>query len=173
MSKYVKQLVTNTFKQRLDGVQYLMLVSLTGIDANKTNMIRANLAGKGISLKVVKNSLALRATEGTVLAAGFQDLRGATAVCWGATDVVSLAKEVVKLTTDKTLAGFEIKGAILDGEAVSKEQATEMSRWPTRQEQISLLIGQILGVGATLNGQLLAMGGALASQIAKKGEGDE
>ena len=61
----------------------------------------------------------------------------------------------------------------LTGEAVSKEQATEMSRWPTRQEQISLLIGQILGVGATLNGQLLAMGGALASQIAKKGEGDD
>lgn len=173
MSKYIKQLITDSVKHRLDNVQYLMLVNLTGIDANKTNMIRANLADKGIRLMVVKNSLARRATEGTILAAAFQDAQGACAICWGATDIVSLAKEIVKLTSDKTLTGFEIKGAVLDGEAMSKEQATEVSRWPTRQEQIALLLGQIVGVGATLNGQLLAMGGALASQIAKKGEGEE
>ena len=172
MSKFVKQLITDGVSKRLDGVQYLMLVGLTGIDANKNKNLRANLADKGISLMVVKNSLARRATEGTPLAPAFENMSGAYAICWGASDVVTLAKELVKLTRDKTLQGFEIKGAVMDGEALSSMQAMEVSKWPTREEQISLLMGQIVGVGAKLSGQLIAMGGALASQIAQLADKD-
>jgi len=170
MSKFVKQLVTNDISKRLDGVQYLMLVGLTGIDANKTVNLRATLASKGIDLLVIKNSLARRATEGTILAAAFQDMRGAYAVCWGATDIVSLAKELVKLTREKALQGFEIRGAVLDGEALGAVQAFDISKWPTREEQIAILLGQILGVGATLSGQFIAFGGKIASQIEKIAE---
>jgi len=170
MSKFVKQLVTNDLAKRLDGVQYLMLVGLTGIDANKTVQLRASLAEKGISLRVIKNSLAKRATEGTPLAPAFDDMTGAYAVCWGSSDIVALAKELVKLTKDRTLQGFEIRGAVLDGEALGAAQAMEVSKWPTREEQIAILLGQILGVGATLSGQFIAFGGKLASQIEKLAE---
>jgi len=173
MSKFVKQLVTNDIAKRLDGVQYLMLVGLTGIDANKTVNLRATLAAKGINLLVIKNSLAKRATEGTPLAPAFQDMAGAYALCWGATDIVTLAKELVKLTKEKTLQGFEIRGALLDGEALGAVQAVDISRWPTREEQIAILLGQILGVGATLSGQLIAFGGKIASQIEKIAEKEE
>jgi ribosomal protein L10 len=172
MSKFVKQLITDGVSKRLDNVQYLMLVSLTGINANKNKDLRANLAGKGINIMMVKNSLARRATEGTVLASVFKDLTGSNAICWGSSDVVSLAKEIVNLTKDKNLQGFEVKGAVMDGEALSSAQAVEVSKWPTREEQIALLLGQIIGVGAKLSGQLLAMGGALASQIQKIAEKD-
>ena len=167
MSKFVKQLITDGVAKRLDGVQYLMLVGLTGIDANRNRNLRAALADKGISLMVIKNSLARRATKGTPLASAFENMSGSYAICWGATDVVSLAKELVKLTKDKTLQGFEIKGGVMDGESLTSTQAIDVSRWPTREEQISLLMGQIVGVGAKLSGQLIAMGGALASQIAQ------
>ena len=173
MSKFVKQLVTNDIAKRLDGVQYLMLVGLTGIDANKTVNLRATLAAKGINLLVIKNSLAKRATEGTPLAPAFQDMAGAYALCWGATDIVTLAKELVKLTKEKTLQGFEIRGALLDGEALGAVQAVDISRWPTREEQIAILLGQILGVGAKLSGQLIAFGGKIASQIEKIAEKEE
>src|SRR5215469_15070030 len=105
MSKFVKQLVTKDIAKRLDGVQYLMLVGLTGINANKTVSLRAALADKGINLLVIKNSLARRATEGTPLAPGFEKMTGAYALCWGASDIVALAKELVKLTKDRTLQG--------------------------------------------------------------------
>ena len=170
MSKFVKQLVTNDIAKRLDGVQYLMLVGLTGIDANKTVNLRATLASKGISLLVIKNSLAKRATEGTPLAPVFQDMTGAYALCWGATDIVTLAKELVKLSKDRTLQGFEVRGALLDGEALGAAQAVDISRWPTREEQIAILLGQILGVGAKLSGQFIAFGGKIASQIEKIAE---
>jgi large subunit ribosomal protein L10 len=48
-----------------------------------------------------------------------------------------------------------------------------VSKWPSRQEQLSILSGQILGVGAKLSSQLLGAGGKLASQIKKKSEGAE
>ena len=46
----------------------------------------------------------------------------------------------------------------------------EVSKWPTRLEQLSLLMGQILSPGATLSSQLISAGGALASQIKQHGE---
>ena len=173
MSKFVKQLVTNDISKRLDGVQCLMLVGLTGINANKTVDLRATLADKGINLLVIKNSMARRATEGTVLAAAFQGLAGPCAVCWGASDIVSLAKELVKLTKDKNLQGFEIRGAVLDGEKLEAAQAIDVSKWPTREEQIAILLGQILGVGAKLSGQFISFGGKIASQIEKIAEKGE
>ena len=171
MSKFVKQLVSNDLAKRLDGVQYLMLVGLTGIDANKTVTLRANLAEKGINLRVIKNSMARRATKDTPLAPAFEQMTGAYAICWGASDIVALAKELVKLTKDRTMQGFEIRGAVLDGEAFGPAQAIEVSKWPTRQEQIAILLGQILGVGAKLSGQFIAFGGKLASQIEKIADG--
>ena len=170
MSKFVKQLVANDIAKRLDGITYLMLVGLTGIDANKTVNLRATLASKGINLLVIKNSLAKRAAEGTPLAPAFQNMTGAYALCWGASDIVTLAKELVKLTKDKTLQGFEIRGALLDGESLGAAQAIDISKWPTREEQIAILLGQILGVGAKLSGQLIAFGGKIASQIANIAE---
>jgi len=173
MSKFVKQLVTKEIAKRLDGVQYLMLVGLTGINANKTVDLRATLADKNINMMVVKNSMARRATEGTVLSAAFQGLTGPCAVCWGSSDVVSLAKELVKLTKDRTLQGFEIRGALLDEEFLETAQAIEVSKWPTREEQIAMVLGQILGVGAKLSGQFIAFGGKIASQIEKIAKGGE
>jgi large subunit ribosomal protein L10 len=48
-----------------------------------------------------------------------------------------------------------------------------VSKWPSRGEQLSMLVGQILGPGATLSAQLLSPGRKLASQIKKKGEGED
>jgi large subunit ribosomal protein L10 len=73
---------------------------------------------------------------------------------------------------DKALQGFEIRGAVLDGELLEAAQAIDVSKWPTREEQIAIVLGQILGVGAKLSGQFIAFGGKLASQIEKIAEGN-
>ncbi|MEM6330816.1 MAG: 50S ribosomal protein L10, partial [Planctomycetota bacterium] len=65
---------------------------------------------------------------------------------------------------------LETKGGVMDGAKLSPEDVKQVSKWPSRTEQLSLLVGQILSPGATLSGQLLGPGGALASQIKQKGE---
>ncbi len=122
---------------------------------------------------VVKNTLARRATEGTVLASAFDGSTGTSAVIWGDFDAPVLAKEIVRLQGLKELAPFEAKGGVVDGSKLSAAEVAKVAKWPTREEQLSLLIGQILSPGALLVSQLNSIGGALASQIKQHGEREE
>lgn len=171
MSKYVKELVSRDIKNRLTGVSDAILITTTGMDANTTNELRGKLAEKSIQFMVVKNTLGRMATQGSSLAKAFEGTAGQVAVCWGSSDFVNLAKEVVKLDKDSgKFDKFKATGGVLDGERLSAEQVLAASKWPTREEQISILVGQILSPGANLAGALLGPGGKLASQIEKKGK---
>jgi ribosomal protein L10 len=170
MSKLVKDLVTKDLRGQLDGVRDALLVNVVGLDAIRTTKLRRELRSKNIHLEVVKNSLARRAAEGTPLAPAFEGVSGTLAIVWGAEDIVSLAKEITKFTELKEFEGFQARGGAMDGAKLSSAEVKAVSKWPSRQEQLSLLLGQILSPGAVLAGQLIGMGGALASQIKQRVE---
>jgi len=170
MSKYVKNLISDHLRERLEGVDDALLVNVIGLDANANNQLRTELQEKNINVMVVKNSLAARATAGTSLAKMFEGLTGTAAVCWGGEDIVSLAKEIVRLAGNDSYEAFEARGGVMDGEPLTSEQVVEVSKWPSRTEQLSLLLGQVLSPGANLASQLGAPGAGLASQIKQKGE---
>jgi ribosomal protein L10 len=173
MSKYVKNLLTEHLRGRLEGVSDALLVSLSGLDANKNNRLRMELQDKHVDMLVVKNSLARRATEGTPLAVAFEEMEGSLAVVWGAEDIVSLAKLVTSLAEKKEYEALENRGGVMEGARLTPAEVKQVSKWPSREEQLSLLMGQILSPGATLSAQLLAPGTALASQIKQKSEPEE
>lgn len=173
MSKYVKQLVSDEIRKRLTGVQDALLVNVIGLDTDKTFALRRMLRSKDIHLLVVKNSLARRATEGTTLAPAFEGVDGSLALCWGSTDFVQLAKEITEIVKDPQFEKVELRGGVMDREQLSADRVKEVSKWPSRAEQLSLLMGQILAPGANLLSQLKSPGGKLASQIKKKSEGEE
>ena len=168
MSKKVKDLVTNTFKSRLDGVSDCLVADVIGLDANSTVKLRKQLREKNIQLLVVKNSLARRATEGTSLAPAFEGLDGTACVVWGAEDFVSLVKEVVELDKSEEFEDFKARGGVMDGEQLSPEKVKEISKWPNRLEQLSILSGQMTSAWSTLQSQLTGPGGQLASQVEQK-----
>jgi large subunit ribosomal protein L10 len=173
MSKYLKDLITDELKKRLEGVSDLLLVDVVGMEANANVELRQKLRQKDMHLLVVKNSLARRATEGTALAPAFEGSAGTLAVVWGGSDVVSLAKEVTRLAGEKKYEPFSPRGGVMDGAKLSSEDVKQVSKWPSREEQLSLLVGQILSPGATLSAQLLSPGAKLASQVKKKSESEE
>jgi large subunit ribosomal protein L10 len=170
MSKFVKNLISDDLRRRLEGVENALLVSVAGLDANKNSRLRKSLREKNIQLMVIKNSLARRATEGTPLAAAFEEMEGSLAVVWGGEDIVSLAKHVTSMAGEKQYEPFSARGGVMDGSRLSAEQVAAVSRWPSRLEQLSILSGQILSPGATLAAQLTGGGANLASQIKQKGE---
>ncbi len=173
MSKYVKSLIAEDLRQRLQNVNDALLVNMVGLNANANNRLRAELRRKNINVVVIKNSLGTRAAQDTPLAPMFEGLSGTAAVCWGGEDIVSLAKEITKLIRDDKNAPFAARGGVMDGERLTAEQVEQVSRWPSRLEQLSILSGQILSPGARLVGQLTAVGGALASQIEQRAEESE
>ncbi|QEG39515.1 50S ribosomal protein L10 [Roseimaritima ulvae] len=166
MSKFVKNLVTRDISNRLEGVEDAVVVSTVGMDANTTVELRTELAEKDVQMMVVKNSLARRASEGTKLAPAFEGASGPIAVCWGSTDFVSLVKTIVALDKDSDKYElFKAQGGAMDGEALDAEGLKAVSKWPSREEQISLLVGQILAPGANLSAALLGPAKMLASQV--------
>ena len=174
MSKYVKNLLTNELAAKFEGVEEAVLVNVIGLPANANVALRKELREKDIKLVCVKNSLARRATEGTPLAAAFDTCEGTLAVMWGAEDIVTLAKEATRLTDDEeAYVAFETRGGVMDGEAITPEKVKEISKWPSRGEQLSMLAGQLLGPGSELAAALLGPGKTLASQLKSKSEGDE
>jgi ribosomal protein L10 len=172
MSKYVKNLIADDLRQRLQNVHDALLVNMVGLNANANTRLRKELRSKNINVVVIKNSLAARATEGTPLAPLFEGLGGTAAICWGAEDIVSLAKEITKLVKDDKNAPFAARAGVMDGERLDAAQVEQVSKWPSRTEQLSILLGQILSPGAMLASQLNSAGGALASQIEQRGEGE-
>ena len=168
MSKYVKDLVSKEIAQRLEGVGDVLLVNVVGLDAGKTFVLRRRLREKNIQLMVIKNSLGRRATEGSPLAAAFQGVEGTLAMVWGCEDFVSLTKEITALDGSPEFPAFQTRGGVMDGEHLSAERVKAVSLWPSRQEQIRILLGQILSPGANLVSQLVGPGRSLASQIKEK-----
>lgn len=170
MSKTLKKLISDDIKQRLAGVSDAVLVNVIGLDSANTYSLRRELKKKGISLLVVKSSLALRATEGTTLAPAFENGEGSVAVVYGGEDFISLAKEMVEIHKKPEFEKCVSRGGVMDGEKLSAEKLKEVAKWPNRVGQISLLMGQILSPGAKLLSQINAPAGALASQVKKISE---
>ena len=173
MSKQIKQMEMDALKRTFEGVRDLVALKVEKVDARTDNRVRLDLRKKGIRLQVVKNSLARRATEGTPLSRAFDESEGSLAVVWGAEDFVSLAKELVALHKKPEYEKFTAKGGLMEGERLTPEKVTEISKWPNRAGQISIVLGQILSPGSKLLSQITGPGGKLLSQVKKKSEGEE
>lgn len=161
MSKPVKNLIIDDYKNRVGDYQDALVISLRGVSSNDTNAIRAGLAKKSIRVTVVRNKLFGQAFAGTNLSALSEVLTGANALAYGAESVVDVAREIVELV--KKFPGIELKGAVLDGQLFQGEAGIEaLSKFPTREEAIAKDVAIILGPGRKLMASVKGPGAQLA-----------
>ncbi|MBI3467969.1 MAG: 50S ribosomal protein L10 [Planctomycetes bacterium] len=163
MTKRIKQLVTKSLRDSLEGVRDVLVVDLTGVDAVTDNQLRAKLREKAIRLMVVKNSLARQALQQAGLKTVSEQLQGPSALVWGGDGIVELAKEITAWA--KQIEQLGIKGGATDGEALSAADVEALSRLPGRAELLGMVVSRILALGARLAGALSAPGGRLAGQV--------
>jgi large subunit ribosomal protein L10 len=173
MSKQLKSMIADDIRKRLAGVNDALLVNVIGLNSANTYALRKELRSKQLQLLVIKNSLARRATEGLPLAAAFDGSEGSLAVVWGGEDFVSLAKELVEIHRQPQFEKLVPKGGVMDGEKLTPERVVDVSKWPNRVGQISLVVGQILSPGSKLLSQIGGPGGKLLSQIKQKSEAED
>lgn len=173
MSKLVKRLVSRDISNRLEGVNDAIVANIVGMTGEQNYNIRKTLRDSGVTIMVVKRTMAARATEGTSLRPAFDNQAGSMAVIWGCEDFVSLVRMVTKLVDSGKFPKLEIKGGVMDGDALTADQVKKVSKWPSRTEQISMLVGQILSPGANLSGQLVGPARKIAGQVKKMIENQE
>jgi large subunit ribosomal protein L10 len=146
MSKYVKNLVTTDLTKRLREVDAVAVVSPRGITATRNNQIRRKLREKGLRMLVVKNSLLKRGLKDLKLK-GFEPLlEGPCALVFGKASISAIAR--LLLDAKKEDDKLELRGAFFDGEVyVGVKGIEQVSKLPTREDAVALLVGGILGPG--------------------------
>lgn len=175
MSKPVKQMIIDMYRDRFAEVNDAVLVDIRGIEANENNQLRSDLAGKEIRLAVVKNALARQAFKETGLEPLNDMLEGPSAVVYGGDSVVSIARELVDWA--KKVEELELKGAVMEGTVFGADEVDRLAKFPTREEAqaevVQLLVspaGNIISA-ATSAGSGIA--GVLDAMVEKLENGEE
>ena len=115
-----------------------ILVDYRGLNVPQVTELRRQIRGVKASYKVVKNTLAKRATKGTRLAALEAHFEGTTAVAYTADDAVALAKTLT--TFMKTAPTLAIKAAVVQGQAIKPGEVSELANMPGKAELYAKLL---------------------------------
>jgi large subunit ribosomal protein L10 len=115
-----------------------ILVDYRGLDVPAVTELRRQIRSAKGRYKVVKNTLARRASKGTSFEALEKMFEGTTAVAYTGEDAVALAKALT--TFMKGAPTLSIKGAVVQGRAIKPGEVTDLANLPGKPELYSKLL---------------------------------
>ncbi len=115
-----------------------ILVDFRGLDVPQVTELRRQLRAARAQYRVVKNTLAKKASAGTPFAALEASFVGTTAIAYTADDVVALAKTLT--TFIKTAPALTVKAAVVQGRAIKAGEVNELATMPGRPELYAKLL---------------------------------
>ncbi len=92
----------------------------------------------GGKYKVVKNTVAERAAEGTPAAPLLKNLKGTNSIAYTRLDPVALAKVLTKVAKD--VPAFHFRAGWVEGRVVSIEEIAQLAQLPGKEELISKIM---------------------------------
>ncbi len=122
------------------GADTAIVVDYKGLNVPQVTDLRRQLRGAHAQYKVVKNTIARRATKGTKLASLEASFVGTTAVAYTSDDAVLLAKALTAFM--KGAPALKVKAAVVQGQAIKPAEVTDLASLPGRTE----LYGRLLFV---------------------------
>jgi len=164
MSKYVKNLIMRDVSAKFKDIDGVAVINPRGINATKNNQIRRKLRDKKVRMTVVKNSLARKALGDTQLKGFEKLLDGPSALVYGEASIAVIAR--LLLDEKKADEKIELRGVYFDGEVyVGEKGVQQVSKMPTREEAIRMVLGMILSPGRNLAAAILGPGRNLAGVV--------
>lgn len=156
-------------KDALSDARGLVLTSVKGLSVGEVTELRRKLHEAGVNYRVVKNTLAKKAIEGTDLAVMADDFKDETAIAWSNADAVTPAKVLMKFKED--VDKFTVKAGYATGERLDAAGVETLSKLPSLDELRSKLMGLMQAVPTKLVQQINAPGQNLAMVVsARKAE---
>jgi len=120
------------------------LTGFSGLTVEEVNELRGEFRKVDVSYRVVKNTLARKALEGTPLAELASMFEGPTAVALSDADPVAPAKVLKAFIKDHEC--LSCKGGYLDGELFGAEDLDRIAALPGRDDLRSMLLSLVVGV---------------------------
>jgi large subunit ribosomal protein L10 len=123
---------------QLQNASSMIVGSFSKLTVAKDYELRKTVRSAGGRYKVVKNTLAKRASEGTRVAEALKGLKGVSSIAYTDGDPVALAKALNKYVEDNP--EFAFKSGILDGKVLSLQEIKALATMPSKEEIHSKLL---------------------------------
>lgn len=122
----------------LKDVSNIVVATYTKMTVAQDYELRKTLRGAGAKYKVVKNTLAEKAAQGTKVEGALKDLAGVTSIAYTTGDPVAMAKALTKYAKDTPEFTFKI--GVVEGKVINIKEIEALASMPSKEELYSKLL---------------------------------
>jgi large subunit ribosomal protein L10 len=133
-----KQEDLNELKKDLTGAQNMIVAQFQGMTVAQDSELRQKIRGSGSKYRVVKNTLARIAAQGTPAEKLAKSFDGSTAIAYNNSDPVTLAKALTAYAKANPL--FVFKAGMVQGRVVNVADLADIAMMPSKEELIAKLL---------------------------------
>ena len=178
MKKEEKGTAVAELHEKFSRARLAVLAECSGLPVNQVTELRKQLRGVKAEFKVIKNTLAARAVDGTSLIEVKPHFKGPLAVLIGYDDPVlptKILQDFIK--GEKRDEKVRIMAGVLEGKLLKPAQLAAVASLPTKPVLLSMLLstmqGPARGLVYVLSGLIRELVGVVAAiQDKRKGETD-
>ena len=145
MRRNDKEKEIENLRKDFTDARNVLLAGFHGLTVGQDTELRRAIRAVGSRYRVVKNTLAKRAAQGTALEPIKERFTGSSAVAYNAEDPVSLAKAIT--TYAKTHPRLVFKAGVVEGRVIDLADLNQIASLPSKEELISKLMF-LLNTGA-------------------------
>ncbi len=144
MNRTQKQDLVVELREKFQTAEAVFVSTFQGLTVAQANELRRTLEKEGAAHRVVKNTLARRAVEGTSYEVLVDQFTGPTAVTFAGRDVVATAKAIAEFAKASNDA-LSVRSGALGGKLLSEADVTALSKLPGREQLLGQLVGVMVG----------------------------
>ncbi len=174
MNREQKAAVIREIAEQIQEAEAVFAVDYRGISVAQAAELRTKLRDADASVRIVKNTLTIRAADKAGAEALKPVLEGPTALTFARGDAAAAAKAVADYARATGLLPF--KGGLMNGEALAPDQMTAIARLPSRDvlnaQFVNVVASPLTGLVTSLSNLISGLARQL-SQVAEKKEAGE
>lgn len=168
MKKDEKTEIITDLHDKFSRAKVAVITGYSGIDVEQITELRRKLTAAKVEYRVVKNTLARRAAEGTGLAPLKEHFKGPVAIALGYDDVVAPAKVLHEFS--KSQEKLELRVGVLDGRLMQRADIRSLATMPSLDALRAKIVGLLQAPASRIVGVLAAPGGQIARVLKAKSE---
>jgi len=168
LNKEEKKEAIDELHEKFARAKTAVITGYSGINVEQITDLRAKLRKAKVEYRVVKNTLARKAVEGTGLEPLKDYFVGPVGIALGYDDVVAPAKVLFEFS--KTQAKLHLKVGVLDGKLLKQADIKALANLPSLNALRGKIVGLLQAPASRMVGVLQAPAGQLARVLKAKAD---
>jgi len=141
----VKEAYIKEYQEKIDKSAVVVLTNCEGIKVTDMTDLRKMVRESGAEMRVVKNTLVVRALNNLGMEGLTEFMKGSTAITFGYEDPVSPVKALFDFAAKAKLKKFTFKAGYMEGKVLSSQELEALSKLPGRKELLGMVASVFQG----------------------------